>query len=162
VGIGDKNMSNLPVGQPGYRPKDNKYQPAKLSNREREGQATANKLGYTHEFNIKGKVIAQGGSYHDFKPGSGSDFNSTDKHSSLEYLRERGKKGVRVDRMTGGQIYGREHTGNIGQTVYPSEPINQVYSRATSNTKDGTKMDPKYNYKNPKDRVERKGLNLDK
>lgn len=121
----------MPNGK-GYKNRDESfYQPAKLSDREREGQSDCSYHGDGHDFNIKGKVTAMGGSYADMSPGSGMDGNYSDKDSSLEYLRNRNKQGQMVQAFTATERHSRMTTGG-GATAYDSMPIPEVYKPATS------------------------------
>jgi hypothetical protein len=115
----------------GYKDKpESQYQPAKLSDRTREGQADGKQFGSGHEFNIKGKVTSMGNSYHDMtqKP----ENNFSDKNASMKYLQERNKKGQEVKNYSG-LNYMRKHTGNGGGTSYNGNPIDETYTPATGN-----------------------------
>lgn len=87
-----------------------------------------------HDFNYEGKVKQMGGNYMEFgKPQAGLGFNGSDKDSSIEYLKERNRKGQEVRNYSGGNYPSRVHTNNGGVTAYNSMPINEVYKSATSN-----------------------------
>jgi hypothetical protein len=127
-------MSNLPVGQPGFRPKDNKYQPAKTSDRDRDGQADANKIGHLGKFNLKQAVNSnEGGSdYHSpHDKFSGLDGNFSKKDEAMAYLRERGKEGITVRHYSGGKMMAKVSTQNMGVTAYNNHPINETYKPGT-------------------------------
>ena len=125
-------MANLPVGQPGFRPKDNKYQPAKLSDRNRDGQSDCKKCGSEITFNAKGKTNDPGGDYmNSGNPLSGLEGNYSEKDSSVEYLRDRGKQGITVHHFSGGNLKSKASMENHGVTAYPSSPIGQVYKPGT-------------------------------
>jgi hypothetical protein len=120
--------NNLPVGQPGLRPKDTKYQPSK-----RDTKIEGNELGHASPFNIKGKVTSMGGDYHNQgSKSSGLNGNFGDKNASNAYLKERGKEGIKVRNFSGTNLPAEHSTGNIGQSAYNSKPIDQVYEPATS------------------------------
>ena len=124
-------MATLTPDGPGFRPKDNKYQPAKLGDRSREGQADANKVGTSMKFNDKAKVAGGGSDYHELSPTSGLDGNFDTKDKSIEYLRQRGKEGMTVHHFSGGTEVSRVSTHDNGGSVYPSRPIAEVYKPAT-------------------------------
>lgn len=125
----------MPNGR-GYKNRDESmYQPAKLSDRERDGQASDCQYhGDGHDFNIKGKVTSTSGSdYHDYgRPDSGLHGNFAEKDASMAYLKERGMKGQVVKNYNGTQEQVRMHTNNVGLTAYNSRPISEVYKPATS------------------------------
>jgi hypothetical protein len=86
-----------------------------------------------HDFNYAAKVKGMGGNYQEFgKPQAGLNFNSAEKDASLEYLKERNRKGQEVKNYSGGNYNSRLHTMNGGVTAYNSMPINEVYTPATS------------------------------
>lgn len=130
---------NLRVGLPEVNlKKESKYHPPAVPDR------PSNQNGDGHEFNIKGKVTSMGGAYHDPTPGSGAGGNWADKDASQAYLRARGAKGQRIENFTGGQMHGREHTGEHGQSIYPTSPIPQVYKRATGHNDTTDPAEKKY------------------
>jgi len=74
-----------------------------------------------------------GGNYMEFgKPQAGMNFNGSDKDSSMDYLKTRGMKGQEVRNYNGGSVESKLHTHNIGVTAYNGNPINEVYTPATS------------------------------
>jgi len=114
------------------RQSDLKSQPAKLSDRDREGQGNGSYHGDAHDFNIKGKVTAMGGNYQDLKADPNAGFNGSDKDSSISYLENRNKKGQETRQYTATTEYSRDFTGP-GITAYESMPIPETYIPATSN-----------------------------
>lgn len=131
---------NLRVGLPEVNLKNEaKYLPAKLKERD------SNQMGQGHDFNEKGKSTnTANSSYHDPMPGSGAGGNFAEKDASAAYLRERGQKGQSIAHFSGNARHSREHTGNIGQTIYPSSPIDQVYKRATDSNDTPDPSEKKY------------------
>lgn len=111
---------------------DSKSQPAKLSEREREGQGYGNYNGDAHDFNNAAKVTNNRGSdYHDTGRGnSGLHGNFAEKDASIEYLRNRNKDGQEVQHYSGTGLNSKLKIGG-GQTAYDSMPIPEVYKPAT-------------------------------
>lgn len=141
-----ENFKNLRVGLPEVNLKnENKYQPAKISNRERDGQRNDNQIGHRSEFNTKGKVTGtSSSSYHDFQSGSGEKGNFSEKDSSISYLKDRGMKGQSITHYTGNNRKSKEHTSDIGQRIYPSKPIEQVYKKAKDCNHNTDPVEKKY------------------
>jgi len=110
-----------------------KTQPAKLSDRERDGQRNGNYNGDAHDFNTKGKSTSNSGSdYHDVaRKDSGLHGNFAEKDASMAYLRERNKLGQEVNHFSAGSLQSRLKTEG-GPTAYDSMPIHEVYKPATS------------------------------
>lgn len=123
----------MPNGK-GYKNRDeSQYQPAKLSDREREGQSSKEISNNAHDFNIKGKVTSNAEScYNDFGAGSGAYGNYDEKDASLAYLKDRNMKGQEIHQFTATQRQSKMHTHNVGLTAYNSNPIKEVYTPATS------------------------------
>jgi hypothetical protein len=111
---------------------DAKFEPARMSDRTREGQANGKQFGDAHDFNSKAKVTNPGNGYNNTGKGAGAGFNSAEKDASIAYLKNRGEKGIVVNQFTGTHIVSRDHTNNVGVTAYNSKPIDQVYAPATS------------------------------
>ena len=105
-------MGNLRVGLPEVNLKDeSKYQPAKLSDRERDGQSSGVK---SIKFNEKDKVTSE---YDNYQRLSGSDKpygNFAEKNASISRLDMVGK-----------------NSANSG-TAYNGKPIPETYKPATS------------------------------
>ena len=118
----------------GYKQRpESYYQPAKLSDRTREGQANGKQFGQEHDFNIKGKSVnTEGSDYHD--PGrktSGLHGNFAEKDASMEYLRARNKEGQEVRHYSANSREARLKTFG-GVTAYDSRPVPETYKPATS------------------------------
>lgn len=117
-------MPNKP-GSKGFEADDNKFVPAKLEDRTREGQSNEIKItleaGNTYgvgdsSFNDMSKVTKPGGFYQNYSGPVEKEYgNFSEKNASIS----------RHD-MTGKQ------TANCG-TAYNSEPIPETYKPATSN-----------------------------
>ncbi len=110
----------------GFISKDEKSQPGKPGGHE------GNYTGEYCDFNKKSKVTAPGGNYQDF--GSGMSGNFTNKDSSLDGLKERGKKGIEVHNFTGTNESSKMTIGS-GPTAYDARPIPETFIPATSNGK---------------------------
>lgn len=103
-----------------YSNEDEKSQPAKLSDRERDGQAngkyhelnSGNTYGMGNKFNEASKVTKETNGYAGY---DGEAFNDSQKNASISRLDLVGKK-----------------TAN-SPTAYNSDPIPETYKPATSN-----------------------------
>lgn len=120
VNLKENDMPNKP-GDKGFDVDDSKYQPAKLSDRSREGQREGNWIklddehtyGMPKDFSTKDKVTKAGGEYQDFQRGADKG-NFSQKNASISRLDLIGKQ-----------------TANSG-TAYNEYPIPEVYKPATS------------------------------
>ena len=115
----------------GYRNHpDEKTQPAKLSDREREGQGNANKNGYLHPFNEDQKVTkVKDSMYQDF--GGGISDNFDEKDVNLSDLQARNKKGQMIQRWNA--THRDDVSYGYGGTAYNGRSIPETYEPATSN-----------------------------
>lgn len=113
----------MPNGK-GFDSKDEKFQPAKLSDRERDGQGNGNWIelnngntyGMGNKFDKADKVTNAGGSYQDFESPDPKEYgNFSEKNSSISRLDMVGKS-----------------RSNCG-TAYNGRPIPETYKPATSN-----------------------------
>lgn len=118
------NSSNSPSREDMPTQDDQMSQPAKLSDRSREGQGNGNYIdlnsgntyGMGDKFDRADKVTKMGGSYQDFEgPTSPNYGNYSEKNASIS----------RLDLVN-------KQTAN-SPTAYNSEPIPETYKPATSN-----------------------------
>lgn len=112
-----------------YRPKDSKYKPPEVE--ERDSNVNGSQ-GAIQDFNKQGKVTNVSGSdYNDFRKNSGLYGNFAEKDASMDYLRGRNKEGQRIKNYSGTNELSELRTGG-GVTAYDARPIPEVYHPATS------------------------------
>lgn len=121
----------MPNGKGFKNHDDNKTQPAKLSNRDREDQADGSYHGFTHPFNEEQKITnTKGSSYQDF--GGGISDNFGEKDINIAALEKRNKEGNLVQYWTATHRTEADTNGE-GPTAYNTKPIPETYKPATSN-----------------------------
>lgn len=92
------NSHNLIPSGPGFKPKDEKFQPAKAG-----GHGCKN-CGDDVPFNNKMKVTADKSHYHDFSKMTGMEGEFKKKDAANEYLSNRVKQGPTVHHYSRGTI----------------------------------------------------------
>lgn len=112
----------------GYNPKDSKYRPPEVKDRDSNENGDAQ-----HDFNKEGKIVnVKGSDYEDVsRQNSGLYGNFAEKDASMEYLRARNKEGMEVRNYSGTKELSRLKVGG-GSTAYDNTPIPEVYHPATS------------------------------
>lgn len=116
-----------------YNPKDSKYRPPEVKDRDYKKNGSSATTGGVNDFNKKGKIESiEGSDYHEYgRKTSGLYGNFAEKDASMEYLRGRNKEGQRIRSYSGTNLNGELKTG-AGVTAFDAMPIPETYHPATS------------------------------